>query len=61
MITKQDITTGISSEDVVEVTDGIKAGDEVIEDLGSLEEGMAAEAVPADDNGAADAGETANE
>ena len=61
VITKQDITTGISSEDVVEVTDGIKAGDEVIEDLGSLEEGMAAEAVPADDNGAADAGETANE
>ena len=61
VITKQDITTGISSEDVVEVTDGIKAGDEVIEDLGSLEEGMAAEAVPADDNGAADAGETAYE
>ena len=62
VITKQDITTGISSEDVVEVTDGIKAGDEVIEDLGSLEEGMAAEAVSADDdNGAADAGETANE
>ncbi len=62
VITRQDITTGISSEDAVEVTDGIKAGDEVIEDLGSLEEGMAAEAVPADDdNGAADAGETANE
>lgn len=61
VITKQDITTGISSEDAVEVTDGIKAGEEVIEDLGSLEEGMAAEAVPADDNGAADAGETANE
>ena len=62
VITRQDITTGISSEDAVEVTDGIKAGDEVIEDIGSLEEGMAAEAVPADDdNGAADAGETANE
>lgn len=61
VITRQDITTGISSEDAVEVTDGIKVGDEVIEDLGSLEEGMAAEAVPADDNGAADAGETANE
>ena len=62
VITRQDITTGISSEDVVEVTDGIKVGDEVLEDLGSLEEGMAAEAVPADDdNGAADAEETANE
>lgn len=62
VITRQDITTGISSEDVVEVTDGIKAGDEVLEDLGSLEEGMAAEAVPADDDtGAADAEETANE
>ena len=62
VITKQDITTGISSEDVVEVTDGIKAGDEVIEDLGSLEEGMAAEAVPADSSdGTAYAEETANE
>ena len=54
VITKQDITTGISSEDSVEITDGIKAGDEVIEDLGSLEEGMKAEA-------AAETGETADE
>ena len=54
MITKQDITTGISSEDSVEITDGIKAGDEVIEDLGSLEEGMKAEA-------AAEPGEPADE
>ena len=54
MITKQDITTGISSEDSVEITDGIKAGDKVIEDLGSLEEGMKAEA-------AAETGETADE
>ncbi len=62
VITRQDITTGISSEDSVEVTDGIKAGDEVIEDLGSLEEGMTAQAAPADSsNGAADAEETANE
>lgn len=62
VITRQDITTGISSEDAVEVTDGIKAGDEVIEDLGSLEEGMTAEAAPADSsNGTADAEETANE
>ena len=62
VITKQDITTGISSEDAVEVTDGIKAGDEVIEDLGSLEEGMTAQAAPADSSdGTADAEETANE
>ena len=62
VITKQDITTGISSEDAVEVTDGIKAGDEVIEDLGSLEEGMTAQAAPADSSdGTADAKETANE
>lgn len=54
VITKQDITTGISSEDSVEITDGIKAGDKVIEDLGSLEEGMKAEA-------AAETGETADE
>ena len=61
VITKQDITTGISSEDVVEVTDGIKAGDEVIEDLGSLEEGMTAEAAPAEGDSAAATGETADE
>ncbi len=62
VITRQDITTGISSDDAVEITDGIQAGDEVIEDLGSLEEGMSAEAAPADsDSAAADTGETANE
>ena len=61
VITKQDITTGISSEDSVEITDGIKAGDEVIEDLGSLEEGMTAEATPAEGDSAAATGETANE
>ena len=61
MITKQDITTGISSEDSVEITDGIKAGDEVIEDLGSLEEGMTAEAAPAEGDSLAATGETANE
>ena len=61
VITRADITTGISSEDSVEITDGIKAGDEVIEDLGSLEEGMTAEAAPADGDSAAETGETANE
>ena len=61
VITRQDITTGISSEDSVEITDGIKAGDEVIEDLGSPEEGMTAEAAPADVDSAAETGETANE
>ena len=58
VITKQDITTGISSEDSVEITDGIKAGDEVIEDLGALEEGMKA---AADSDSAAETGETADE
>lgn len=43
VITRRDITTGISSDDYVEVTAGIKEGDEVIRDLGSLEEGMQAE------------------
>lgn len=61
VITKQEITTGISSEDSVEVTDGIKAGDEVIEDLGSLEEGMTAEAAPEDGDSTAVTGETADE
>ena len=53
VITKKDITTGISSDEYIEVTDGIKEGDEVIRDLGSLEEGMQAEAV---DAGSTDAG-----
>ena len=44
VITRRDITTGISSDDYVEVTAGIKEGEEVIRDLGSLEEGMQAEA-----------------
>lgn len=44
VITKKDITTGISSDEYVEVLDGIKEDDEVIRDLGSLEEGMQAEA-----------------
>ena len=61
VITKQDITTGISSEDSVEITDGIKAGDEVIEDLGAREEGMKAEAASADSDSAAETGETADE
>ena len=61
MITKQDITTGISSDEYVEVLDGIKEGDEVIRDLGSLEEGMKAEAAAADSDSAAETGETADE
>lgn len=53
VITKKDITTGISSDEYVEVLDGIQEGDEVIRDLGSLEEGMQAEATLSEsaDNG----------
>lgn len=53
VITRRDITTGISSDDYVEVTERIKEGDEVIRDLGSLEEGMQAEATLSEsaDNG----------
>lgn len=47
IITRKDITTGISSDEYVEVLEGIKEGDEVIRDLGSLEEGMQAEAADA--------------
>lgn len=47
IITRKDITTGISSDEYVEVLDGIKEGDEVIRDLGSLEEGMQAETADA--------------
>lgn len=35
MITRKDITTGISSDDYIEVTDGIEADEQVIRDIGS--------------------------
>ena len=44
-MTKRNITTGISSEDYIEVTDGIKEGEEVISDLGDYTEGMQVQAV----------------
>ena len=55
IITRKDITTGISSDEYIEVLDGIKEGDEVIRDLGSLEEGMQAEAVSAESDVSEDA------
>ena len=45
LVMKRDITTGISSEDYVEVIDGIKEGEEVISDLGDYTEGMEVQAV----------------
>ena len=45
LVTKRDITTGISSEDYVEIIDGIKEGEEVISDLGDYTEGMEVQAV----------------
>ena len=57
IITRKDITTGISSDEYIEVLDGIKEGDEVIRDLGTLEEGMQAETIDASgntENGSAD-------
>ena len=49
VITKKDITTGISSDDYVEIAEGLSEGDQVIRDLGTLEEGMQAEAVAGQD------------
>ena len=46
LVTKRNIITGISSEDYVEITDGIKEGEEVIADLGDYTEGMEVQAVP---------------
>lgn len=45
LVTKRNITTGISSEDYIEVTDGIKEGEEVISDLGDYTEGMEVQAI----------------
>lgn len=39
VITKQTIETGISSDEYMEVTSGLKEGDQVIPDLGTLQEG----------------------
>ena len=60
VITRRDITTGISSDEYVEVTDGIREGEEVIRDIGSLEEGMQAEAVPASGDESGEAAEDSN-
>lgn len=44
VITRQNVTIGLSSQDYVEIKEGLKEGEQVISDLGSLEEGMQAEA-----------------
>lgn len=50
VIEKQEVQTGISSDTMVEIKSGLKAGDQVIPDIGSLEEGDAAQAAPRDEN-----------
>lgn len=45
IIARRDITTGISSDDYVEVKDGLSKGEQVISDLGGLMEGMQAQAL----------------
>lgn len=51
LVTRRNITTGISSEDYIEITDGIEAGEEVISDLGDYTEGMAVQAEPQEHTG----------
>ena len=51
LVTRRNITTGISSEDYIEITDGIEAGEEVISDLGDYTEGMAVLAEPQEQTG----------
>ena len=51
LVTRRNITTGISSEDYIEITDGIEAGEEVISDLGDYTEGMAVQAEPQEQTG----------
>lgn len=50
VIEKQEVQTGISSDTMVEIKSGLKAGDQVIPDIGSLEEGDAAQAAARDEN-----------
>lgn len=49
MIAKKNIETGLSSDDYIEVTEGIEEGDTVIRDIGTLQEGMPAEAMASGD------------
>lgn len=51
LVTRRNITTGISSEDYIEITDGIEAGEEVISNLGDYTEGMAVQAEPQEQTG----------
>lgn len=48
VIEKQDVETGISSDTKVEITSGLEVGDQVIPDIGNLEEGSPAQAMPED-------------
>lgn len=48
VIVRKNIETGLSSDDSVEIVSGILEGDKVLLDIGSLQEGMEAEAMPAD-------------
>lgn len=49
VIAKKNIETGLSSDDYIEVTEGIEEGDTVIRDIGTLQEGMHAEAMASGD------------
>lgn len=44
VITRKNVTTGLSSDDYTEVISGIEEGETVIRDLGTLQEGMQAQA-----------------
>ena len=59
LVTRRNITTGISSQDYVEVTEGIKAGEQVISDLGDYTEGMAVQEGAEGAGTAEDSGTTA--
>ena len=39
VIVKQDVKTGISSDTETEIVQGLKKGDDVVKDIGTLEEG----------------------
>ncbi|MGI6006675.1 MAG: efflux RND transporter periplasmic adaptor subunit [Ruminococcus sp.] len=48
IIESQKVETGISSDTQVEIVSGLKEGDQVIPDIGNLEEGSKAQAIPED-------------
>lgn len=59
MVVKKRLTTGISSESMTEIKEGLKEGDQIVLDMNGVMEGMEVMAVPADGGAAGNETEAA--